>query len=79
MLLAVDDGASIETLAKNYRIPTTPLWDHALEKTIGTKRGKLGMVSFEKASELVNEILKMQRLSHPINLNQCCLKVVEIT
>jgi hypothetical protein len=48
-------------------------------KTIGRKRGTSRVVSFEKESELVNLILKMQRLGHPINLSQCHLKVVEIT
>ena len=49
------------------------------EKTTSRKRGKSGVLSSEEENELVNWIFKMQNLGHPITLNKCRLKVVEIT
>ena len=73
-LLAIDDGAPIKSASRIHGISTTSLWDHDTGKTIGRKCGKLGVLSFQEESELVNWSLKMHRLSHPINLSQCHLR-----
>lgn len=54
-------------MAQIYVIPTTFLQDLVLWKTIRRRCGKLGLLTSEEETKLINWILKIQRLSHPIN------------
>ena len=53
-ILVVDDGALIKIMTWLYGIPTTSLRDYVIKKTIGRKRGRLEVLSYEEKNERVN-------------------------
>jgi hypothetical protein len=74
----VDIGGQIRTVAKLYGIPTSSLADHVNGRTLTRKRGRESVLSAAEEAQLVDYVLKMVELGHPISLGQLKVKVAEL-
>jgi hypothetical protein len=67
-LAAIDDGLPVETTARLYGMHVTSLRNHLFGKSVKRRRGPQGILTTIEEDELVQCILKMQRLGHPLLL-----------
>ena len=64
--------------ARLHGIPASSFRDHLTGKTPSRHRGKHGVLSVEEDKLLVEWIMRMQTIEHPIAITHLRLKVVEI-
>ena len=75
---AVEGGMRIQTAADLYKIPASSLRDHLFGVTIGRKRGGKCVLTGEEEQLVVNWIVRLQELGHPITTAALRMKVAEI-
>jgi hypothetical protein len=68
----------IKTTSDLFRIPVSSLRDHVYGVTLGRKRGGQSILSQEEERHVVDWILKLQDLGHPISLTALRMKVAEM-
>jgi hypothetical protein len=78
-LVATDNDLPVKTPAILHNILVTNVRDHLFGKSMERRRGRAGILTAAKDDELIEYILKMQRLGHLLSLIQYCMKVAKIT
>ena len=79
MNVVATDGMPLRKVATIFGVPTTSLRDHLYGKTRGRHKGIQPTLKSHEEKKLVDYVLKVQELGHPLTPIQLCLKVVVAT
>ena len=77
-MAAVERGAKIRAVARNFDIPASTLVDHVNGKILQRKKGPPTMLIQSEEKALEEYILKMQEYAYPLSMDQLRLKVAEM-
>lgn len=78
-IAAIDSGAKLKAVARDYSIPASSLRDHIYGKTLKRKKGRQGVLSVEEDEQLVKYLFDMQERAHPLSITDVRMKVAELT
>ena len=77
-LSALDSGYTIKDVCEAFRIPRSLLKDHYKGRVRGRKMDPKAILTIEEEENLVEYMMTMVRLAHPLSVQDLKLKVVEI-
>ena len=77
-MAAVERGAKLRAIARNFDIPASTLADHVNGKILQRKKGLSTVLIHSEEKALKEYILKMQEYAYPLSMDQLRLKVAEM-
>ena len=77
-IAAVERGAKIKAVARDFDIPQSTLGDHMNRRVLQRKKGPPTMLTHSEETSLEAYILKMQEYAYPLSMDQLQLKVAEM-
>ena len=78
IVAAVERGAKIRAVARDFDIPTSTLGDHVNGRILQRKKRPPTVLTQSEEKALQAYILKMQEYAYPLSMDQLRLKVAEI-
>ena len=75
---AVERGAKIRAIARDFDIPQSTLGDHVNGRVLQRKKGPPIVLTHSEETTLEAYILKMQEYAYPLSMDQLRLKVAEM-
>ena len=77
-IAAVERGAKIRAVARDFDIPASTLGNHVNGRILQRKKGPPTVLIQNEEKVLEAYILKMQEYAYPLSMDQLRLKVAEI-